>query len=303
MKYLILGIVLITGLAVNAQRDLTPSKKKDAFGVRDLRNLSNSGLQFQLGPTYTFTKLKNDVHEVDPATQLYRGSYYNDPKGRLGVYGEIGMIHFPKKRSGISLALKTVLVSYFDWGLGFKYFRGSELIHLDSLDNVGNKIGEAEETYALGQGNVYGRFSIHKNIKLSEALFLDNTLGINLDYRLLQRSDDYNWTPMTDAQQYTKPFQGQLHYGLGLGVRLKRGSYMVFGARTPILGYQSVTPDMSNNGDKTNMFGKPSFHWYSSRYWPVLFHFKYMFLFEKKAKGCPAVEINEDDRERYRNGN
>lgn len=303
MKYLILSALLISGFAVNAQRDLTPRKKKDAFGTRDLRNLSASGLQFQLGPTYTFTKTRNEVLEVDPATQLYRGSYYNDPRGRLGIYGEIGMFHFPKKRSKLSLALKTVLVSYFDWGVGFKYFRGAELIHLDSLDNVGNKIGEAEEKYTLGQGNVYGRFSIHKNIKLSEALFLDNTLGINLDYRLLQPSDDYNWSPMTDRQQYTKPFQAQLHYGLGLGVRLKRGSYMIFGARTPILGYQSVTPDMANNGDKTNMFGKPSFHWYSSRYWPVLFHFKYMFLFEKKVKGCPPVEINEDDRERYRNGN
>lgn len=303
MKYLILGIALISGLVVNAQRDLTPRKKKDAFGTRDLRNLSNAGLQFQLGPTYAFTKLKNDVYEVDPATQLYRGSYYHDPKGRLGVYGEIGMFHFPKKRSGLSLALKTVLVSYFDWGVGFKYFRGQELNHLDSLDNIGNKIGEAEEMYALGHGNVYGRFSIHKNIKLSEALFLDNTLGINLDYRLIQRTDAYDWPPMTDNPQYTKPFQGQLHYGLGLGVRLKRGSYMIFGARTPILGYQSVTPDVNHNGEKSNMFGKPSFHWYSSRYWPILFHFKYMFLFEKKAKGCPPVEINEDDRERYRNGN
>ena len=64
------------------------------------------------------------------------------------------MFHFPKKRSKLSLALKTVLVSYFDWGLGFKYFRGAELIHLDSLDNIGSKIGEAEEKYTFGQGNI-----------------------------------------------------------------------------------------------------------------------------------------------------
>lgn len=303
MGRLIVVLFLLTGSLAIAQRDLTPRKKKDAFGTRDLRNLSAYGLQFQLGPTFTMTRLANETNEIDPAVQLYRGKYYNDPKGRLGAYGEIGMFHFPKKRSKLSLALKMVLVSYYDWGIGFKYFRGTEYIHLDSLDNVGNVIGEAEEQYNFGHGNVYGRFSIHKNINITENVFLDNTLGINLDYRVLQSSDDYQWSPMTSESKYYKPFYGQLHYGLGVGVRLKRGSYMVIGARTPFLGYQSTTPDMGNSGSKENVFGNPSFNWFSSKYWPIMFHFKYMFLFEKKAKGCPKVDINEDDRERYRQGN
>ena len=56
----------------------------------------------------------------------------------VGFFAEVGMAHFPKKRAKISLWLKTVLVSYYDWGIGFKYLGGSEKTTINYYDALGN---------------------------------------------------------------------------------------------------------------------------------------------------------------------
>lgn len=310
MRYTIVILVLLFSVTVLGQRDFTPSKKRDAFGTRDLRNLRNYGLQFQLGATDYLTRLSNKQIDATTTTDGFRGNYTHDPYGKIGIYGEVGMFHFPKKRSKLSLALKTVLVSYYDWGVGFKYFRGGENIHVNYLDVAGQLVSETDDAYNFTNGNVYGRFSIHKNIHFKKHrdektnFFLDNSLGINIDYRVLTSSDTYTATyaSITQNELYTKPLQIQLHYGLGLGFRLKRGSYLIPGVRLPLLGYHSAVPVVGDSGKGDNYFGRPSMHWYSSRYWPILIHVKYMFLFEKKAKkGCPPVEINSQDKETQQN--
>lgn len=304
MKWtLIFFVTTLLGSAF-AQRDFTPSSKRQAFGTRDFRNLSNTGLQFQLGGTYLMSKLNNEVREVRTETGELRGRYLHDPKGMLGAYAEIGLIHFPKKRSKLSLWLKTVLVSYYDWGLGFKYFRGAEQIRYESMNpSSGTVVSTLTPNYFFEYGNIYGRFSLHKNIHFKNKrknaqsnFFLDNSLGVNIDYRVLQKTSPYAWSPMTDEQRYSKPLQVQLHYGLGFGFRLKRGAYLIPGVRVPLLGYQSTVALFNDSAKGSTVFGNPSTHWFSSKYWPLLFHVKYMFLFEKKVKGCPPVEINDQDK-------
>jgi hypothetical protein len=300
-------IIVLCANQLVAQRNMNPSKKGDAFGKYDLRNLNNYGLQIQLGPTYMMTKLNNEYTDVATTTDGFRGNYTHDPYGKFGVYGEIGMFHFPKKRSKLSLALKTVLVSYYDWGVGFKYFRGGERIEANFMDPGGNVVSTDERSFDFSHGNVYGRFSIHKNIHFKRHretinFFLDNSLGLNVDYRVLTGTDDYTWYGlMTANQRYTEPLQVQLHYGLGFGFRLKRGSYLIPGVRTPILGYQNTLGALNETGGGESSFGRPSVHWFSSRHWPLLIHVKYMFAFEKKAKGCPPVEVNDQDKNTMQN--
>ena len=294
---LILTIALLPSLLI-AQRDLTPSKRKQAFGSRDFRKLSNTGLQFQLGPTYLMTRTKNSSVLFDNG--LTNGRYTIDPKGLLGFYGEIGLTHFPKKRSKLSLALKTVLVSYYDWGIGFKYFRGQESISVDRLSPSGAVLGTANYQGNFNSGFVYARFSVHKNVhfKALKNFFLDNSLGFNLDYNVLLPKVDGataqymgEITSLGAPQHYHTPFVAQLHYGLGFGFRLKRGAYLIPGVRVPILGINEW-----HNGN-------PSLKWFTRSYWPILFHVKYMFLFEKKAKpgSCPAAETNDRDKNTNRN--
>lgn len=287
-------ILLSTGI-LYAQRDFTPSSKKDAFGSRDFRSLRNFGLQFQIGPTFLLTKLHTKEIDVATTTDGFRGNYQHDPFGRPGAYAEIGLFHFPKKRSKLSEKLNFIFISYYDWGLGFKYFTGGENLHVNFIDAGGVKVSEQEERYLFGNGHVYGRFSIHKNIYFGEKnnIFLDNSLGINLDYRVLSQTSAYSWLPMTNQSAFYDPFVAQLHYGLGVGFKLKRGSYLIPGVRTPILGYQSTT----GGSGKGQVIGAPALRWFSSSYWPLLVHVKYMFLFEKKQKkGCPPVEVNDQDK-------
>lgn len=291
MKWFLTITILVISLGTYAQRDLTPSKKSEAFGARDFRNLRNYGLQFQLGPTYTFTKRKTEEGSFDGSS---RGNYLIEPDGRIGGYLELGLAHFPKKRSKLSLALKTVLVSYYDWGVGFKYIGGKETTTVNYTDVVGNVISTDEAQGKYYNGFLYGRFSLHKNIHFGgkKNFFLDNSLGINIDYNMLRADEasDYhsNYTSIFASQsRYHNPTVAQLHYGLGFGFRLKRGTYFIPGVRTPILGIYEWNS------------GRASLDWFSSRYHPVLFHLKIINLFEKKNKsGCPPVDASEEDKKR-----
>lgn len=309
MRWIMIFAIVAVGSLCNAQRDLTPNSKKQAFGKRDLRALSNYGLQFQLGATYLMSRLDNPVRETT-IVPGFTAQHIHDPKGLLGAYAEIGMFHFPKKRSKLSLALKTVLVSYYDWGLGFKYFMGTENVHADLP--AGHQDAPEMTPYKFEFGHVYGRFSIHKNIHFKTKrsrdksnFFLDNSLGINVDYRVTTKSTPYVHTYQSILnsvpQRYSEPLHAQLHYGLGFGFRLKRGAYLIPGVRAPLLSFQTTQPVISNNISGKGTFGNPSFFWFSNRYWPILIHVKYMFAFEKKQKGCPPVEINDQDRNTQQN--
>lgn len=299
----------LVGLAFagTAQRDLNPRNGNPFGGAESFKDYNLYGLQFQLGPAFLMNSPRNQRVDVDG---VFRGDYVLNPKTRLGAYAEIGMFHFPKKRSKLSQKLKFIFVSYYDWGLGFKYFRGAEQITANFEDASGGYIGSEDRTYNFSNGNVYGRFSLHKNIhftpkKRREKLnfFIDNSLGFNFDYRVLNTADTYTdwYGVMEQDQQYYRPFHAQLHYGIGFGWSPRRSVFIIPGVRLPIVGYHSAAQAMDGSGDKQNYWGKPSMHFFSSRYWPILFNVKFMFAFPKKQKGCATGITNDQDKETQRN--
>lgn len=282
MKHiLVFTLILLTGSSFG-QRDFTPSSKKQAFGERDFRNLGRTGLQFQLGPAYSFTKRKTSEEDFNNGSA--RGNYVTDPGGRIGVYAELGLAHIPKKSK---------FISYYDWGLGFKYLGGKETTEVNYTDIAGNVTLSEEESDGFYNGYVYARFSLHKEItfKKAEKIVLDNSIGFNIDYRVITADNPTDYTAFADdfssAQYYHKPLVAQLHYGLGFRIKLRRGTYLIPGFRLPILGIQEWNK------------GKPAHRWFSSKYYPVLFQLKIINFFKKRNKSnCPAVETNEDDRKR-----
>ena len=299
----VIVVVLLTAGAFAQPRDLTPSSRKSAFGKRDFRNLNMYGLQFQFGPTYTLTRGANKTYETDYNINGIKQQYTHDPSGRLGFFAEIGMAHFPKKRSKLSLWMKTVLVSYYDWGIGYKHNGGNERTITDDIDASGNYVRNDEFTGSFYNGFLYGRFSLHKNIHIGKTFFLDNGLGINIDYKLVHGTSAYDIEVIPGKRSFHNPLIVQLHYSLGFGFKLKRGSYLIPGIRTPILGYQSVSPMLAGNGkgpDPQTNIGNPAYHWFSSKYWPIYPHIKFIYMFEKKAKGCPPVEVNDQDKDTHK---
>lgn len=315
MKWILIAAVSLGSFGLQAQRDLTPDKKNKAFGgAQDYRDYNLYGFQVQLGGTYLLNRLNNETIAFDPNTTGFRGTYEHDPIGKLGAFVEVGMFHFPKKRSKLSEKLKFIFVSYYDWGVGFKYFRGAEDITVNNADAIGNTISTEEQRFNFSNGNVYGRFTLHKNVyftpkKRREKLnfFLDNGLGVNFDYRVLTTSDTYEYDSplstsfMTNSQQYYKPFYAQLHYSLGFGFSPKRGSFLIPTIQIPLLGYQSAVPQVGSSDNAEKYFGKPSMHWFSSRYWPIMFSVKYMFALPKKSKGCATGITNDQDKDTQNN--
>lgn len=306
MRIIVSIVVLLISLSAIAQRDLTPTKKSQAFGSRDFRSLNNYGIQFEIGPTYTITRLdkNNRTTMADFSIDSVNGQYTHDPNGLVGFYAEIGMAHFPKKRSKLSLWLKTVLVSYYDWGIGYKHIGGTETTTVDRLDAAGNIIGTEEYSGKFYNGHAYARFSIHKNINLGKKFFIDNGLGLNVDYKVVHGAAAYAGEVYPGRRSLYNPLSVQLHYSIGFGIKLKRGSYLIPGVRTPIVGYQSTSSLLAGNGKGTpqrTVVGNPAFQWFSSKYWPIYPHIKFIYLLEKKAKGCPPVETNDQDKETQRN--
>lgn len=284
-------VLFLAGIApVLGQRDLTPGKKRsDVFGKADYKDYRFYGLQLSAGPTYMFTRStkNNPVYSTTDATGRPM-DYSFDPSGKPGVFLEVGMAHFPKKRSKLSLALKTVLVSYYDWGLGFKLLGGQETTTINLYNSSNQLLSTTKGDGSFYNGSVYGRFTLHKNINLSKKYFIDNGLGVNFDYRLINGSQSYNGASLPGDQYFSKPFAAQVHYDLGFGIRLSRRSFFIPGVQMPIMGIAEWRG------------GCASTHWFSSNYVPALFHFKWIYLFEKKAKGCPAAKGNDDDNKRYK---
>lgn len=302
-KYsLILGIIISSfGTSLFAQRDLTHTKSKSRNkvfgGAVDRRELRNYGFQFSGGPAYTLTRLHNEtIH-----TQSESGrpvDYVIDPSGRIGGFAEIGMAHFPMGDPRLKF-IKKRFISYYDWGIGFKYLGGKETTEITNYDPTGTTIlstqyGEGKDPYnalkGYYNGYIFGRFTLHKNFYFGEKYYLDNGLGINIDYRVITGTQKYTGSssiglPGAEPQHFHKPFVMQFHYDLGLGIKIRRGSYFIPGVQIPILGLAEFHK------------GNPSLKWYSSNYLPVYFHFKYIKLLEvKKKSGCN--EGSEEDRKR-----
>lgn len=279
MKFAFLSFLYLF-LCISAEAQ-TPyqnkKKKKDYFGKKENPNdkVRPWGLQVQLGPTYTFTK-SNSKNETVKVSSDTAGDfqYTHDPMGRVGVFGEIGFVHFNMKSPKYKFGR---LIDYIDYGIGFKLLVGKETTTLDRIDPFGNVVGSAVGVGEFYNGNIFGRFGVHKLQYLNKTknIFLDHSLGLNADFRITGGSENYKAPVIASTQRFAAPFSFQMHYDIGFGIRLGKGKYLIPGIQLPLLGFHEW------NG------GTPAFKWFSSKYYPVMFHIKYIRLFPaKQGKGC-----------------
>jgi hypothetical protein len=91
---------------------------------------------------------------------------------------------------------------------------------------------------------------------------------------------------MFGPQTFSPAFRAQLHYDLGFGIRLKKGRYLIPGAQLPVLGIQEWNS------------GSAKLQWFSSKYYPVMFHLKYIHLFPAKKSKHACFEGSAEDRKR-----
>jgi hypothetical protein len=275
-SFLLIVFSLLCFGSVIAQK----KSRKDFFGgPKDYRNLSNKGLTFSFGTTYTFSDTSS--LKVDD-----RHEYKFRPKGKLGLFAEIGTVAFNLKKPKFKWGN---LIKYTDWGIGFNLYGGSENTTLF------NPTDKSISKFSYGSfylGNVTGRLTFHHTFYIPKTtIMIDNGLGINLDYRVLKNSSfDKTDQELAALKINTQAFSGnfftQLHYNLGIGLKLKRGSYLIPTMQLPILGMYA----WNKGSARTN--------WFSSDYLPVIFKLKFIFLFEKRSQGGCENFGSEEDRKR-----
>lgn len=260
--------------------------KSDYFGERSapkkiMKNKTDKvrpfGFQAQLGLTTTLVNpdSKNIKGEITPTG----GNYEINPKTGLGIYGEIGFVHMNMRAK----SARSRIIDYIDYGIGFKLFTGKEKIIFSKIP-AGSSLDNESAISRFQHGNLHARFGIHKLHYLTNKknLFIDHSLGINFDYRIMGKS---NASPLTNyfPQKYSGKPSLMLHYDVGLGIRLGKGKYIVVGVQAPFVEFL----------DKPR--GNPSFNWFSSSYYPFMIRVKYIHLFPAK-KSKQACWTGDDEQ-------
>ncbi len=275
-SFLLIVLTLLSISSVFAQK----KSRKDFFGgPKDYRNLSNNGLTYSLGVTYTFADTSSLFLDT-------RTIYKFQPKGKIGLFAEIGTVSFNLKKPKFKWGN---LVKYTDWGLGINLYGGSE------NTTVYNSVANTTNQVSFGSfylGNITARLTFHHTLYIPKtSILIDNGLGINLDYRVFKNSSfDKTNQELEVLKINTQAFSGnlfaQLHYNLGIGLKLKRGSYIIPTMQLPIFGIY----EWHKGSARTN--------WFSSEYLPVIFKLKFIYLFEKRSQGGCENFGSEEDRKR-----
>ncbi len=172
-----------------------------------------------------------------------------DPNGRLALYLEVGRWKlFPGGGN---------VFNYFDYSLAYKRLSGSEKF----LDNKS----------IFKQNFLLGNFNINNVIQLSDYTFIQNSLGVNLDFKFSERMDAHALPEIQNTQRLLF----SLHYKFGFGYKATQRLFIIPTLETPILNVKQWERARSDYGI------------YSSRYRPVIFTVRFAWLL-KPAKGdCP----------------
>lgn len=257
--------------------------KKGSKG-NDYIVVTNKGIQFAFGPTYLM-----------PSKPIERDDFKIKAAGKVGFFAEFGMVNFPKwKGIPIGFLKKSRIMDYMDWGVGYRQYAGAE--STDFRPN-NQSIGKGD----FQNGYLFGRFSAHtlifygkKKIDKVRKHFIDQSLGFNLDYNLFPGDTLYqdNFTQYKADLAFQKPLMFQMHYSLGIGIRLNRAWMIIPGAQIPLIGIHQW------NGFNARM------NWFSSQYWPVQLQLKFIKLFERPPK-CGAYGDPRDAEfdKKFRMGN
>lgn len=297
IRYIFLLLtILVFSVSHNTYGQYKPrTKKKQYYGNPRLHkpiyrwvtgSYRKHGLEFSFGPTYTFTPVKPLEGEMRVNTHTPTMdstlNYSLETKGRLGAFAEIGMVHITKRPRKV--------IHYFDWGIGFKLLGGAEIARTTVYDSRDSILGVLDGQGEFYNGYLYGRFSMHSVFQMNEHLFLDNSLGFNVDYLAMPGNQVYDGYRPPIEQKFQGDVTAQLNYALGLGIKpnINKGFFII-----PTIELPFFTAYEWNGGT-------PQFHWFSSKYYPAMVKLRLVWLFRKHPDDCPPVEINEDDKQRAR---
>jgi len=180
------------------------------------------------------------------------------PKGRIALYLEAGRYRFFYQGGRI--------FNYFDYSLAYKRLSGSEKY----LDNKG----------IFKQNYLLGNFNVNNILQLSDFTFIQNSLGVNLDYKFAQKYENSGSPLAAD----TDKLLFSLHYKFGFGFKVTETLFIIPSIETPIVNFKRWENFKSTYG------------LFSSRYRPLILSVRFAWLRRPGKGACPPVYANPDDK-------
>lgn len=280
MSTRILGalILMLLSLQLFGQREyMSQYQYQDLFPVH--KKFMPSGWFFSPGITYQLIRFQDpEVDRFENNDTLITS--IEDPRGKLGLYLDVGRYHITDK---------SLLLEYIDYGIHVKQFRGAEqytgMIYNKPIteEQEPSDIYEGEGHFTQWYGGAF--FNANHVWQISDYRFIQNSLGVNVDFRFANNHGYENPNPLMDQHALGQPFMAQLHYKLAYGFKVNQQVFVIPALETPIL---TALP-WSN--------GRSTYGFFSSRFRPLILSVRILFLRERGKRDCPPVygDPTEDD--------
>jgi len=236
-----------------------------------------SGWHFAPGIDYTLTRFKNSEETLyDFNDTVYKGTF--DPNGKFGLYLEVGRYRLFKYG---------VLFNYMDYSLAYKAIKGTETFNGDmTIESTGSSLGVTEGEGVFKQKYLLGNVNFSNIKQLSSYSFLQNSLGLNVDFRF---ADKRSYEGSTFAHNQADPSRllAQLHYKIGFGYKLNDRWFIIPTLETPILNLFQWDKFKSTD---------PMF---SSRYRPIILTIRFAWLRKVGPGDCLTPDVpGERDKQK-----
>ncbi|MFI5203500.1 MAG: hypothetical protein ACHQF2_03300 [Flavobacteriales bacterium] len=272
---LILGLFFFGTSIAEAQRGISKRKYEKLIDLSGHDRLS--GFHFAPGLTYTLTRFANKEEELyRTSTDVTTGTV--DPKGRFGFYLEAGMYHVFKYPG---------IFHYLDWSIAWKNLRGSqEFTSTVRTESTNSILYQSSGNGGFSHHYLLGNVNLNSVKQIGHYTFLQNSLGLNGDYGIIQNQDAP--VPFTTGYDPAR-FLLQLHYKFGVGFKVNKYWFIIPTLETPVLNIIQFEK------------GKSTIGVMNSRYRPLILTIRFARLRKPKSGDCPPVYGPEGDKQRQQN--
>lgn len=270
-KYLLLFSLFIFPYLSFSQYKKYRVKSKKTEGLADyIRPFNFSGWYIAPGATLT---PKLNIVPFSPDTEIapFEGLDVTQ-KSKIGLYLEVGRYKLLSSKK---------LISYIDYGLAYKQLRGYQSYNLDhQIDAVNRDTTFHEQSFSLH--NATAHFNANNVIGINKNFFIQNTLGVNVDYSFISNIKSSDATNFTSTYQATPSnLSAQIHYKFGMGFRISDGIYVIPMIETPVLNVWEFEGGRSTLG------------FFNSRYRPLIISLRIARL---TKPSCPKTWDTQDSK-------
>ena len=256
-KYALILLFAFTAYSASAQKEYKPKFKKSRNSTPDVfpseQTFKPGGWLFGAGLTGMMSLRVHEHNIGDNGTPL------TTQGGKLPfVTAEIGRYYNFKP---------FLTFSYFNYGLAYKGLLADEHFTVSGSDRNHRTLGHFASAY----------FDINSVISISSMHFIQNSLGVNVDYGIANESNDY---PAGLTSESMTDLAAQLNYKLGFG----------FKADTDLMIIPYFQVNLFNFFPGQNRFNRLDV--YNTSYVPVQLGVRVL-LFNLDTDNCPDVDPNQ----------